>query len=270
VLERIKHGDVNYFICYDPDRLARTLVNQLIITEKIEKAKLKIDFINFEWRDTPDGMLFYQMRGAIAEFEKKKILMRTNDGKRKKAEKGLMTHNPGTFGYGFDKETDTFWIKKDDAQVVNMMYSWVLEAGPGQYVGPYEVARRLNDMRIPPPRGPKVMDKEAVWHRGTVRRILTNETYTGVLHIRVWDSTGVKNNRYRDQEDKISRRKRSREEWCTVQVPPIIDQQVWEEVQYRLRDARRMRPGMAIEQYLLRISPAKTPRRRANCLARSG
>ncbi|HBV98091.1 MAG TPA: preprotein translocase subunit TatB [Desulfotomaculum sp.] len=251
VLDRLKQGGVDYFICYDPDRLARSLMNQLVITEKVEKAKVKIDFINFEWKNTPDGKLFYQLRGSIAEFEKAKILMRTNDGKRKKAEKGLLTHNPRLYGYSFDKEKDILIINEEDARVLRMMYSWVLEAGPGQYVGPYAVARRLNDMGIPPPREPKNKDKEALWHRATVRRILTNETYTGVLHLRVEDSTGVKNNRYRPQEEKISRKKRPREDWCSTQVPPIIDRQTWDEVQYRLRDARRVRPGKAIEQYML-------------------
>ncbi|OPX85577.1 recombinase family protein [Pelotomaculum sp. PtaB.Bin117] len=251
ILERIQQGGVDYFICFDPDRLARKLMNQLVITEKIEQARVKIDFINFEWRDTPDGRLFYQLRGSIAEFEKAKILMRTSDGKKKKAEKGMLTHSPGIYGYGYDKETDTLWVNQEEARVVCMMYSWVLEAGRGQYVGPYEVARRLNDMQISPPRGPRDKSKEAYWHRGTVRRILTNETYTGTLYLRVEDSTGVKNNRYRAPEEKVSRKKRPREEWCAVQVPLIVERQIWEEVQYRLRDARRIKPGMSIEQYLL-------------------
>jgi len=251
-LARIEQGGVDYFICYDPDRLSRELVNQLLITRDIEKAGVKVNFVKFDFRPGPDGRLFYQIRGAIAEFEKAKILARTSEGKRKKAEKGLMTHNPGIYGYRYDKDTDMLYINEDEARVVRMMYAWVLEAGPGQYVGPYEVARRLNDLQIPPPRGPKnIGNKEPLWHRGTVRRILRNESYTGILRIQVEDSTGVKNNRYRPPEERVSRKKRPREEWCTVQIPAIIDRQTWEEVQYRLDSARRMRPGMAIEKYLL-------------------
>lgn len=251
VRERIRHGGVDYFICLDPDRFSRSLVNQLMVTEEIEKARVKIEFINFEWRDTAEGKLFYQMRGSISEYEKAKIRMRSLEGKKKKAEKGLLTHNPGIYGYDFDKETDTLQINEEDARVVRMMYAWVLETAPGQYVGPYEVTRRLNDLRIPPPRPPRKEDKEPIWRRGTVRRILKNESYTGTLHLRVEDSSGVKNNRYRPPEEKVSRKKRSLEEWCAVQIPSIIDRQTWEEVQFRLRDARRKRPGKSIEQYLL-------------------
>jgi len=249
--ERIRQGGVDWFICLDPDRLSRKLVFQLIVTEEIIKAKVEIDYVNYEWQNTADGRLFYQVRGAISEFEKEKIRMRTEEGKRKKAEKGGMTHNPGIYGYSYDKETDVLLINEDEARVVRMMFAWVLEAGPGKYVGPYEVARRLNDLRIPPPRGSKEKDKEPLWYRGTVRRMLTNESYTGVLHIRVEDSAGVKNNRYRPPEEKIHRKKRPRDEWCTVQIPAIIDRQTWEEVQFRLREARRVKPGRAIEKYLL-------------------
>lgn len=250
MLERIKQGGVDYFICYDPDRLSRELVNQLIITKDIEKAGVKVDFVKFEFRPGPDGRLFYQIRGAIAEFEKAKILARTSEGKRKKAEKGLLTHNPGIYGYDYDKETDRLIVNEEQARIVRKMYAWVLEAAPGQYVGPYEVARRLNDLGVPPPRGPK-KGKEPVWYRGTVRRILTNESYTGTMYIQVEDTTGVKNNRYRRPEERVSRKRRPREEWCAVHIPAIIDRQTWEEVQYRLRDARRVRPGRAIEKYLL-------------------
>jgi len=251
VLDRIAGGGVEYFVCYDPDRLARTLVNQLVITEKIEKAGVKIDFVNFEWKNTPENRLFYQFRGSIAEYEKAKILMRTSEGKRKKAEKGLLTHNPGLYGYGFNKETDMLYVEAAAAEIVRMMYSWMVEDCSGRCAGPYEVARRLNDLKIPPPRGPKDKNKEAVWHRATVRRILANETYTGVLYLRVEDATGVRNNRHRPVEEKVSRKKRPREEWCVVRVPAIIDRQTWEEVQFRLRDARRLRPGKTRAKYLL-------------------
>lgn len=249
--ERIRQGGVDYFICLDPDRLARKLMNQLILTEEIEKAGVKIEFINFEWRDTPDGKLFYQLRGSIAEYEKAKIRLRTQDGKKKKAEKGGLTHNPGIYGYIYDKESGSLLINEAEARVVRMMYAWVLEGGPGRYVGPYEIARRLNDLRIPPPRGSRSLDREPVWYRCTVKRILENESYTGILYLRVEDATGVKANRYRSPEEKVSRKKRPREEWCAVKIPAIIDRQTWEEVQFRLREGRRQRSGKALEKYLL-------------------
>lgn len=39
-------------------------------------------FLNGEYQKTPEGMLFYQMRGAIAEFEKAKITERMSHGRR--------------------------------------------------------------------------------------------------------------------------------------------------------------------------------------------
>lgn len=37
LLADIDEGLINRLICYDPDRLSRKLLNQLIITEKLEK-----------------------------------------------------------------------------------------------------------------------------------------------------------------------------------------------------------------------------------------
>lgn len=77
----VRDGLIDRVICLDPDRLSRKLMNQLIISEELEK-KAKLVFVNGEYARTPEGMLFYQMRGAIAEFEKAKINERMSRGRR--------------------------------------------------------------------------------------------------------------------------------------------------------------------------------------------
>ncbi|WHY71204.1 recombinase family protein [Fictibacillus enclensis] len=69
----VKDGLITKVICLYPDRLSRKLMNQLIITDEIEKRGVKLVFVNGEYTKTPEGNLFYSMRGAIAEFEKAKI-----------------------------------------------------------------------------------------------------------------------------------------------------------------------------------------------------
>lgn len=238
----IRQGGVDYFICLDPDRLARSLTLQLVLTDEIEKANVNIEFINFEWKNTPDGKLFAQMRGAIAEYEKAKIRERTNSVKIEKAKSGLLTHFPGTYGYKYDRLLKKMLVDEEEARVVQMIYNWFLE--PGKYTGPQEIANRLNDLQIKPPRG-------EIWHRVTVRRILRNPTYTGTLYLRTINAEGVKNNRYKPPEERISRKPRPREEWCKTSVPEIIPQHVWEEAQQRFEEIRRKKPGKTVAQYLL-------------------
>lgn len=69
--------------CFDPDRLSRKLHYQLILEEEFTKAGVKLVFINSDnRRETPEGMLLFQMQGAIAEFERAKIKERTIRGKQ--------------------------------------------------------------------------------------------------------------------------------------------------------------------------------------------
>ncbi len=88
VRELVRQGGVGHFICLDPDRFSRKLTHQLLVTDELEHAGVQLEFINFEWRDTPEGRLFYTLRGAIAEFEKEKIKERTMQGKRQHAKEG--------------------------------------------------------------------------------------------------------------------------------------------------------------------------------------
>ncbi|WP_246772890.1 recombinase family protein [Paenibacillus polymyxa] len=66
----VKAGIITKVICLDPDRLARKLMLQLIITDEFERSGAELIFINGDYAKTPEGQLFYSMRGAIAEFEK--------------------------------------------------------------------------------------------------------------------------------------------------------------------------------------------------------
>ncbi|WHY74954.1 recombinase family protein [Fictibacillus enclensis] len=69
----VKDGLNTKVICLDPDRLSRKLMNQLIITDEIEKRGVQLVFVNGEYTKTPKGNLFYSMRGAIAELKSEKL-----------------------------------------------------------------------------------------------------------------------------------------------------------------------------------------------------
>lgn len=76
-------------VIYDPDRLARNLAHQLIITEEIEKSGAKLLFVSVTFEASHEGNLFYSMRGAISAYEKEKIKERTTRGKKGKARTGF-------------------------------------------------------------------------------------------------------------------------------------------------------------------------------------
>lgn len=214
----IREGGVSLFICYDPDRLARKLAHQLLLTDEIEQSSCRLVFVNFDWKDTPEGRLFYSLRGAIAEYEKEKIKERTMRGLRQKAKQGGLTHDPGAYGYKYNAKTNNLDIIPAEADVYRMMSKWFLEEQLG-YSG---IAARLTQMGIPTKRGAKT------WAPTTVSRMLTNPLYKGELWLQRYDTVGKRSNRYRRPPDKIAPRVRPREHWVMVNVPAIVDDKTFE------------------------------------------
>lgn len=235
----IRAGGISLFVCLDPDRLARKLSLQLLITEELDRAGIKLEFVNFDWRDTPEGRLFYSLRGAIAEYEKEKIRERTMRGKLQKARQGLLTNSPGTFGYDY-VPGGKFAINEGEAAIIRLIYNLYVREG----LGGQSVAARLNEMGIPSPRG-------SVWQKMTVKRILQNTAYTGTMYINRYDARGRKANRYLPVEQRHRTVIRPESEWVPVQVPAIIDLATFAAAQAKMREARRLRPGNAKYVYLL-------------------
>ncbi|NPV71360.1 MAG: recombinase family protein [Firmicutes bacterium] len=238
--DRVARGGVDLFVCFDPDRLARNLSHQLLLTEEFERARVSLEFVNFEWKNTPEGKLFYSLRGAIAEYEKEKIRERTTRGKVRRAQEKRLTHNPRTYGYRYCPQEKTLEVHPTAAAVVRQIFDWYVS----EDVGCHGIVAKLNNMGIPSPQG-------VVWQRTTVRRILANTAYIGVMYLRRYDATGVKNSRRLPPAQRVRRRVRPKEEWIGVPVPPIVDLQTFEKAQERITFARRHHAGFSRAEYLL-------------------
>ncbi|MFZ5899796.1 MAG: recombinase family protein [Bacillota bacterium] len=236
-----KAGGKVAFIVYDPDRLSRKLVHQLMLADELSKAGCQLEFVNFDWQDTPDGRLFYTLRGSIAEYEKEKFKMRSRFGKLAKAKRGLLTHNPGLYGY--DYNDGQLVTNATQAEVYRHMVDNALAGA-----SPEEIARRLNEAGVPGPRGER-------WYRATVRRILKNESYTGTLYLNRHNAEGIKAAR---QKKKAAGRPachrrtvRSPEEWIPVKIPALINSDTWSALQDALERSRHGRRGRKVNHYLL-------------------
>lgn len=233
-LAAVKTG-ANLFVVYDPDRLSRKLAHQLLLAEMIEKAGCKLEFVNFEWQNTPEGKLFYSLRGAIAEYEKEKFLARSRFGKLTKAKKGMLTHNPKTFGYNYVQ--GSFEIDEKEAKLYRQMVDMSFLG-----MSPEKIANLFNEAGYPGPRGGK-------WYRATVRRILKSPVYTGTIYLNKYCAEGVKS--ARAAKKKSSPVIRPKEEWIAVPVPPLISQQEWKELQKVMERIRKGKRGIKVNRYIL-------------------
>jgi len=211
--ESIRNNQVDLLVVRDPDRLSRKLSHQLLLTEEFEKAGVKIDFLDFDWKDSPEGRLFYSIRGAIAEYEREKIRDRMVRGKDQKARQGGVPVGFYCYGYNYTPELGKVTLSDIEAPIVKNIFNWFAYKD----IGINGVARKLNEIGTPTRKG------KGKWHRNVVRQILRNPVYIGL-----W--------RYKD---------------ISIKVPGIVDTETWDKAQQKLKEVRRLWAGRSKKKYLL-------------------
>lgn len=239
-IESLKNEKIGYFICFDSSRLSRNVAHQLILIDTIKKHEARLVFVRNSFEDTAEGRFQITIMAAVDEYERAKLKIRTELGKRSKAKLKKLTHNPGLYGYDFDEINDVLKINETQAQVVKMMYGWLLE----ECIGPAEIASKLNAMQILSMRGKQ-------WSRVSVNRILHNFSYTGTLYIRRYDTRDYKLNKYKRKEEKIKIKEKPKEQWMPIEIPAIIDLDTWQRASNQLEKAKRAYKKGAKKQYLL-------------------
>ena len=187
------------------------------------------------FRDEDD--LIIGVRGLMNDYYAKDIGKKIRAGYRQKQKEGIVITPP--FGYWKDKNTVQIRIDAEAAVTVQLIYSLYLQ-GCGQK----EIARRLNAAGRKTPaqlraercgrevrHTHKTRDGQFLWTYASVKNILVEEAYTGVLnnHRREYNNGKVK---HIDKTD-----------WYRHEgfFPVIIEKQEWEQVQCLLK--RQVRPA---------------------------
>ncbi len=222
-------------ICiYDPDRLSRNLTNQLLIADEIEKSNVNLYFVTGDYDASPEGRLFFSIRGAISAFEKAKISERTQRGRRAKANLGKIVHNARPYGYSFDKENSMYVINEDEAKVVRMIYDMCINQGLGARTITMELAR----MGIQGRKDGKPLSINCV------ERVLTRDMYYGQHYL------------FRQSVTKTGQNTREitnlpREEWIPITVPPIVDFETYQQAQEQRQKNKKYAKRNTSHEYLL-------------------
>jgi site-specific DNA recombinase len=240
--EDVQKGIIEELICYDPDRLSRKLMNQLILDDEFKRQGVRIVFVNGEYAETSEGHLFFSMRGAFSEFEKAKIKERTSGGRRSKAKNGKVVKNSKLYGYDFDKEKSLYVINEEEAKVVKMIFDYYTDPKYG-FKGMNGIAQHLTELDIPRKRGGRV------WHRNVIRQILTNQSYTGTYIQNRWNTEGGYVAKQRGE--KFVQKIRDEDEWIIMNIPAIVDEVQFKRAQDLMKQGRRRYSGQSVHDYLL-------------------
>ncbi len=235
--EAVQAGMHDLVVVLDPDRLARNLYLQLVLHDEFRQLGVALEFVNLDWEDTPDGRLFLQMRGAIAEYEREKIRMRTYAGRRRKAKQGGLPCGPvDAYGYRYNREAQRLEVDPIRAATVREIFRWAACGDPLLFAdgppGPGRIARELIRLGVPTARGGR-------WHGNTVRQIIRNRRYVGEL---VTFRTTLQRGRRRPSPEGT---------WITVPVPPLVDLALFEQANATLALNGRRYQGRPHHPYLL-------------------
>lgn len=209
----------NIVICYTPDRLARRLSHQLLLTEEIERSGASLCFVSDEYKTTPEGRMMYQMQGVFAEYEREKIKERTMRGKRGKLRSGHPVLNHRILGYDWDKSESRYTINEAEAAIVKRIFDLYLS---GEVGGIEQIARELTRDKVPTKHG------GTIWHGASVHKILMRQMYTGSYFANRISTT-------KTGAHKLTQTIRPKTEWIAMSCPQIITSKTFNAVQSKLR-----------------------------------
>lgn len=251
--ELVQQQIIGAVICLDPDRLSRNLGHLILLEEEAARRGVKLLYVYFPREDTPEGKLMLSVRGAVAEYERAKILQRSWNGKVKRAQAQL----PMVYGcvpYGYHLVDGRLEIEPTEAEVIRRMFAWRLEG-----LGVIKIVRLLTAEGVPTRADlgggiSKKTREKGVWAPSTVQRMLRNPTYVGRM---AWNKRRfIEPPNERRRKERNDKRPQSaslynaREDWIEIPCPAIIEPHVWHAVQALMDQGKATSPRRRVHDYL--------------------
>jgi site-specific DNA recombinase len=223
-LERLladaKIGLFDKVVIYKLDRLARNLRLLLEIEQNLKAYGVTITSVK-ESVDTSTGTgkMVFQMFGMIAEWERDAIVERTKSGRLQRYKDGCWAGGSVIFGYAYNKGTKKLITDEMEARIIRRIYS---EYREGKTLN--GISEGLNKDKVPG----RTKNSQG-WRQTVVRDILLNPMYKGTQivnrHARISNINKI------DLSQAIQ-----------IQVPAIVDEQVWQIAQERLKNNKHVKP----------------------------
>ena len=249
--DHAREGRFDAIVVLCPDRLARRYAYQVLILEELKRAGIEVHFCERPIQDTPDDQLLLQIQGAIAEYERAKVLDRCRRGRLHRARRGELA--PPTTPYGYTYAARKYGgdgqirIDEQEAAMVRQVFEWYAEEGSSVQ----RVLKKLNASSWKTRRGRKE------WAGVSVLRMLRCEWYVG----RAYYNRITRRPQSQRRDELVEAgpvrtvvAERPRSEWIVVPVPRLLDDELFERVQRRLVENQRFakRRLRRKQTYLLR------------------
>lgn len=227
-------------IVKDLSRLGRHRTQTAVFIDYLREHQVRVISAT-EGVDTfcDEDDLIIGVRGLMNDYYAKDIGKKIRAGYRQKQKDGIVITPP--FGYWKDRNTWQIKVDTEAAVTVQLVYSLYLQ-GRGQK----EIARRLNAAGRKTPaqlraercgrevrHTHKTRDGQFLWTYTSVKNILVEEAYTGVL------------NNHRREYNNGKAKHIDKTDWYRHEgfFPVIIEKQEWEQVQCLLKQQARPANG---------------------------
>ena len=234
----VQAKQVDAVLVKDLSRLGRHRTQTALFIDYLREHQVRVISVT-EGVDTfcEEDDLMIGVRGLMNEYYAKDIGKKIRAGYRQKQKEGLVITPP--FGYWKDRNTNQVVVQAEAAETVQLIYALYLQ-GCGQK----EIARRLNSFGRKTPaqiraerlgydsqKPHKTRDGQFLWTYASVKNILVEEAYTGVL------------NNHRREYNNGKTKHIDKTDWYRHEgfFPVIIEKQEWEQVQALLK--RQARPA---------------------------
>jgi site-specific DNA recombinase len=250
--DHVANAHFDHVLITAPDRLARNYVHQMLLLEEFEKNGCQVLFVDHPMSQDPNDQLLLQIRGAVSEYERTLIAERMRRGRQHKYRAGtLLPWTKAPYGYQQDPDhpRSLAGVRIHEAQgaIVAELFASYLQ--PGQSL--CSLSTFLFRLNVASPTGKKR------WTTASLRRILTNPVYTGVVYAGRGQSQPSK--RRRSPLASVGQRATtsiptSPEQWILVgQIPALVSQECFEQVQVKLKSNQQFaRRNNRAHTYLLR------------------
>jgi len=253
------HDDVGYFLVYDADRIGRDTYNQLIILEELKKKNITIHFKTGELGSTPNDKLLFTILSAFSEFERAKIMERTQRGMKRRIESGKFNGGRPLYGFKYNHTLGKHELDENEVKVVRMMYDWYTE----DKWNIRQIQSKLFELKIPSKYdGLKNTEKNRKlkglkklpmgwWSEATIRNILTNEAYTGQWYCGKNYTVKLEIPNPRTGKPKVRQFKRPKEEWFPIEIPKIVSDEQYKKASLQARKNLMFAKRCTKQTYLL-------------------
>lgn len=248
ILDAAHRSELDVVVCTTIDRSNRNLGDLLMFDKELTALGIELEFVRDTRDRTPQGNLFFQMKGAFAEYERAVIIDRMRRGRIHSVKAGNVLRNEHmAYGYRYNPTTRNLDIMEDEANIVREMFEWIGVEGRSALSMIFPLQAR----GVPTPKQGKH------WSETTITGIIHNEVYAGRwTYYRERTVVHPRKPRYEgdivDPADIVrSKVIRPRSEWLFVSVPPIVSEELWQAANAQIRKNANLSKRNRSREYML-------------------